>query len=642
MAFILEGGNRKGTKKPMVFTWHAAKKAAFGIALAGAFSVVGMNVSPASAEEPEWRHAAALNGTPKYASDVPHFDYVNPEAPKGGTVRLASRGGFDTLNFIAQKGNIAPGILLIYESLMEPSLDEDDISAQYGALADAVRFPKDYSWVEYRLNPDAKWHDGEPVTAEDVVWSFEKAIELDPQRKFYFQNVTDTKIIDDNVVRFTFDSAGNRELPKIMGQLQVLPKHWWEGTNAKGEPRDISRATLEPPLGSGPYRIKDVSPNRQMIYERVEDYWGKDLPIRVGTNNFDEIRYVSFLDDAVQFEGFKGDQYDYHVERSSSQWAKRYNFPAIEDGRVVKEIFPDKSSGVMQGFFLNLRRDKFQNPDVRHALNYAYDFETTNEIVSANLLKRINSYFAGTELASSGLPEGKELEILEEVRDMVPPEVFTEEFKNPVGGNPRNVRNNLREAVKLFRKAGYELTDGKMIDPKTGEQFSIEFLYTDKGRERTLLPYAKNLESIGVKPVLRLIDVSQYINRIRSRDFDSAVLAIGQSLSPGNEQREYWGTEGGRQSEFSQLWRDQEPGDRQADRQGDLCRGPGNAGCRHSCARPCLAVEPLCGAAILFRRNPHCPLEPFRPSRDHARVQHRFPDIWWYDAELAAKTDAIK
>ena len=527
----------------MVFKWNVGKRAAAGLALASVVVMSGIGSVPAVAAEPEWHHAAALNGTPKYGADARHFDYVNPDAPKGGTVRLAASGGFDTFNILAQKGNIAPGILNIYESLMEPSLDEEDISAQYGVLAEAVRFPDDYSWVEYRLNPDARWHDGEPVTADDVIWSFEKSIELDPQRKYYFQNVQKSEIVGDGTVRFTFDVSGNRELPKIMGQLTVLPRHWWEGTNSKGEQRDISRTTLEPPLGSGAYKMKEFSPNRQVIYERVPDYWGKDLPIRVGTDNFEEIRYISFLDDSVQFEAFKGDQYDFHTERSSSQWAKRYDFPAIKDGRVVKEIFPDKSRGVMQGFFLNQRREKFQNPDVRQALNYAYDFETTNEIVSANLLKRVNSYFAGTELASSGLPQGKELEILEEVRDMVPPEVFTEEFKNPVGGNPQNVRANLREAVKLLRKAGYELKDRKMVDPKTGEQLSIEFLYRDKASERPLLPYSQTLEAIGIKPILRLVDTSQFVNRVRSRDFDTVVLAIGQSLSPGNEQREYWGSE---------------------------------------------------------------------------------------------------
>ncbi|MEO9528961.1 extracellular solute-binding protein [Roseibium sp.] len=626
----------------MVFTWRAIKRTAAGFVLASGVAICGIGQGTAAADEPEWQHATAFNGTPKYGPDAQVFDYVNPQAPKGGSVRLAASGGFDTFNMLAQKGNIAPGILNIYESLMEPSLDEEDISAQYGLLADAVRFPADYSWVEYRLNPQARWHDGVPVSAEDVVWSFEKAIELDPKRKFYFQNVEKTEIVDTHTIRFDFDVSGNRELPKIMGQLTILPKHWWEGTSAKGEPRDISRTTLESPLGSGPYRIRDFSPNRQVIYERVEDYWGKDLPIRVGTHNFDEIRYISFLDFAVQFEAFKGDQYDFHVERSSSQWAKRYDFPAVRDGRVVKEIFPDRSSGVMQGFFLNLRREKFRDPEVRQALNYVYDFETTNEIVSANLLKRVNSYFAGTELASSGLPEGKELEILEEVRDQVPPEVFTEEFKNPVGGNPRNVRANLREAVTLLRKAGFELKDRKMIDPATGEQLSIEFLYSDKGSERTLLPYAKNLESIGIDPVLRLVDTSQFINRVRNRDFDTVVLAIGQSLSPGNEQREYWGSAAA----------DNESSANYA--------GIKNPAIDHLIDKVIFAEdrETLIAATRALDRVllwNHYVVPQFYSDETRTARWNRFghpekmpeystgfPEIWWYDEALAARTEAAR
>ncbi|WP_269584363.1 extracellular solute-binding protein [Roseibium sp. Sym1] len=626
----------------MVFTWRFFKQAAAGLALAGAVSVSGLGNGAVQAQEPEWQHGSALNGTPKYAADVEHFDYVNPEAPKGGTVRLAASGSFDTFNILAQKGNLAPGVALIYESLMEPSLDEEDISAQYGVLAEAVRFPDDYSWVEYRLNPDARWHDGEPVTAEDVVWSFKKAIELDPQRKFYYQNVEKTEIVDERTIRFSFDVSGNRELPKIMGQLTILPKHWWEGTDDKGEARDISRSTLEPPLGSGPYRIKDFSPSRQVILERVDDYWGEDLPIRVGANNFGEIRYISFLDDSVQFEAFKGDQYDYHVERSSSQWAKRYDFPAVKDGRVVKEIFPDKSRGVMQGFFLNLRREKFQDPRVRRALNFAYDFETTNEIVSANLLKRVNSYFAGTELASSGLPEGKELEILEEVRDLVPPEVFTEEYTNPVGGSPDKVRANLREAVKLLREAGYELKDRKMIDPATGEQLSIEFLYRDKASERSLLPYSKNLEAIGIKPILRLVDTSQFINRIRGRDFDTTVLAIGQSLSPGNEQREYWGSEAADNDSSANYAGIRNPAvDKLIDK------------VIFAQDRETLVAATRALDRVLLWNHyvvPQFYVDETRTARWN-RFAHPesmpeystgFPTIWWYDEALAAKTEALK
>jgi microcin C transport system substrate-binding protein len=497
----------------------------------------------AQAADPQWRHATALTGAPKYAADVRHFDYVNPQAPKGGSVRLSDTGGFDSFNPLSPKGNPAPGVSLIFESLMEQALDEADVSAQYGVLAEAVRYPEDFSWVEYRMNPKARWHDGVPVTAEDVVWSFHAATEVDPRQKFYYKNVVTAEVLPDNVVRFEFDKPGNRELPHIMGQLVVLPKHWWQATNEKGEPRDISKSTLEPPLGSGPYRIKQFSANRQVTYERVEEYWGADLPIRAGTNNFAEIRYISFLDQSVELEAFKGDQYDYRVERSASQWAKSYKFPAVRNGKVVLEEFADKGSGVMQAFVPNLRREKFQDPRVRQALNFVYDFETTNEIVSANLLKRIGSYFAGTELASTGLPQGKELEILEDVRDLVPPEVFTAEYGNPVGGNKRNVRANLGKAVKLLKEAGYELDRQKMVNTKTGDQLSIEFIYYDKSAERSMLPYAKNLNSIGIRTDLRLIDLPQYINRINARDFDMATLVWGQSLSPGNEQREYWGTE---------------------------------------------------------------------------------------------------
>ncbi len=503
---------------------------------------VGTQTLTAHAEEPEWRHATALTGEPKYPPDFKHFDYVNPDAPKGGTVRLAESLGFDSFNPILPKGNPAPGLGLLYDTLMESSLDELDISAEYGLLADALRYPDDYAWVEYRLNPDARWHDGTPITAEDVVWSFDKLKEINPSQAFYYRHVTKAETVDDRTIRFDFDAPGNRELPHIVGQIPVLPKAWWEGTDAKGNKRDIASGTLEPPLGSGPYRIAAFEPGRYIVYERVDDYWAKDHPVRLGTNNFDKIRYDIYLDDSVELEAFKGDQYDFRVERSANVWSKAYRFPAVTDKRVVLEEFPDRARGVMQAYVPNLRRPKFQDPRVREALNYAYDFETTNEVVSAGLLKRIGSYFAGTELAATGLPEGKELEILETVRDEVPPEVFTKPYQNPVGGNPQKVRENLRQAVKLFQEAGYKLDGRRMVD-SSGRQFEIEFIYYDKSAERGLLPYAKNLQSIGIKTVLRLIDVPQYINRIRNRDFDMATLVWGQSLSPGNEQRDFWGSE---------------------------------------------------------------------------------------------------
>ncbi|MDJ0930326.1 extracellular solute-binding protein [Breoghania sp.] len=503
----------------------------------------GILAASAADDGPQWVHATALTGTPKYGPDVDHFDYVNPDAPKGGRVRLATQGGFDTFNPILPRGNPAPGIGLTMDSLMEPALDELNISAVYELIAEATRHPADDSWVEFRLNPKARWYDGTPITVEDVIWSFNKLVEINPSQSFYYRNVVKAEKVADGVVRFTFDVKNNRELPNIMGQLPVLPKHWWEGTDANGKKRDISKSTLEPPLGSGHYRIKDFEANRWVVYERVKDYWAADLPVRKGTNNFDEIRYDSYRDTTVTLEAFKGDQFDFRQENSAKNWATGYDFPARKEGKVILESFPDKARGVMQAFVMNLRRDKFKDERVREALNYAFDFETANRTTFYGQYKRIDSYFAGTELASSGLSKGKELEILESVRDLVPPEVFTKPYTNPVGGDPQKMRANLRKALSLLKEAGYELKGQQLVNGKMGEPLEIEFMDNNPNSERYVLPFANNLKRIGITLTMRVLDTPQYINRIRSRDFDMTTLAWGESLSPGNEQRDYWGSE---------------------------------------------------------------------------------------------------
>jgi len=519
--------------------WHRAALAALAVvALALPFAA-----GSAASEEPVWRHAAALSGEPKYPPDFPHFDYVNPEAPKGGTVRLADATGFDTLNPILTKGNPAPGLGLMYDTLMAPAFDEIDISAEYGLIAEAFRYPADYAWVEYRLNPKARWHDGEPITVEDVIWSFGKLTELNPSRAFYYRHVEKAEAVGERTVRFTFDTAGNRELPKIVGQMIILPKHWWEGTNAEGNPRDIASGTLELPLGSGPYRLEAIEAGRYVRYSRVEDYWAADHPVRIGTNNFDEIRYDIFRDQTVLLQAFKADQFDFRSENSAKNWATGYDFPAVDQGRVVLETFPDKARGVMQAFVLNLRRAPFDDVRVRRAMNLVFDFETANKTIFFDQYKRTDSYFSGTYLAASGLPEGKELEILESVRDLVPERVFTTPYENPVNGDPARLRENMRKAVALLREAGYELRGRQMVDVATGEPLEIEFVDNDPNSERYVLPYARNLERIGIKMTLRVVDTPQYINRIRERDFDVTTLGWAQSLSPGNEQRDYWGSE---------------------------------------------------------------------------------------------------
>jgi microcin C transport system substrate-binding protein len=500
-------------------------------------AVVPPDLAPS--EAPQWRHAVALLGTPKYPPDFKHFDYVNPNAPKGGLVRLSDNGTFDTLNDIVPRGNPAAGIGLIYDTLMAPSSDE--VATEYGLLAEAVRYPTDFSSVTYRLRPEAKWHDGKPVTPDDVVWSFEALTKNNPQQAFYYSHVKKAEVTGEREVTFSFDQTGNRELPQIVGQLRVMPKHWWTANDASGKPRDISQGTLEVPLGGGAYRIKQMVPGRTISYERVPDYWAAQLPVNVGTNNFDEQRYDYFRDETVELEAFKGDQYDFRVESSAKDWATAYDFPAVKAGKVILEEFPNRSSGSMQAFIPNLRREKFQNQKVRRALNYALDFDGMNRTLFFGAYKRTSSYFQNTELASSGLPQGKELAILEGVKDLVPASVFTTPYENPPSGGEDVRRANLREAAKLFKEAGYEVKGGKLVNAK-GEPFTIELLIANPAFERVALFYKPTLERLGVTVNVRQVDTSQYINRIRARDFDMIVSGWGQSLSPGNEQREYWGS----------------------------------------------------------------------------------------------------
>jgi microcin C transport system substrate-binding protein len=490
---------------------------------------------------PAMRHALSLFGDVKYPAGFKHFDYVNPAAPKGGVVRQIAVGTFDNFNMVVAgvKGSLgAHGE--IYETLTASSLDE--VSTQYGLLAEAMSHPDDFSSVTYRLRAQAKWHDGRPVTPEDVIFSLNALKTYHPFYSAYYRHVTKVEKSGERDVVFTFDAPGNRELPQIIGQLTVLPKHWWEGADGQGRKRDISATTLEPPLSSGPYRIKSFVPGRSIVLERVKDYWGNDLNVNIGRNNFDELRYEYFRDSTVALEAFKGDQVDWRTENSAKNWATAYDFPAVADKRVVLEEFPNRSSGIMQAFAMNIRRDKFKDPRVRRALNYAFDFEEMNKQIFFGQYTRIASYFEGTELAARGLPQGRELEILEMVRGQVPAEVFTTEYKNPVGGSPENVRTNLREGMRLLKEAGYEVKDRKLVGPN-GAPLEIELLSYDPSFERVMLFFKPSLERLGIAVSVRSIDATQYENRLRSWDFDIIVSSWGESLSPGNEQREFWGSQ---------------------------------------------------------------------------------------------------
>lgn len=498
-----------------------------------------------AADEPAWRHAMSLFGDLKYPADFKRFDYVKPDAPKGGTVRLAPGGTFDNFNPVVAgvKGVMAVGTNYIYESLTTPSLDE--ASTEYGLLAEQVQFPDDFSFAIYRLRANAKWHDGKPVTPADVIFSLQSFKTYHPRFSAYYKHVVGAEAVGERDVKFTFDAPGNRELPQIIGQLNVLPKHWWEGTDDQGRKRDISATTLEPPLGSGPYKVKEFTAGRTIVLQRVADYWGRELNVNVGRHNFETYRYDYVRDSQVALEAFKGDQSDWRTENSAKSWATAYDFPAVKDKRVLLEEFPNRSSGLMQAFTPNIRRDQFKDPKVRRALNFAFDFEEMNKQLFFGAYSRVASYFSGTELASSGLPQGRELEILETVRADVPAEVFTTEYTNPVGGNPDNVRNNLREAMRLLKEAGYEIRDRKLVNAKSGQPFTVELLtMTDDAYQRVALFYKPSLERIGATVSVRSVDATQYENRVRSRDFDILALnSWGESLSPGNEQREFWGSQ---------------------------------------------------------------------------------------------------
>ncbi|MDB5559137.1 MAG: oppA [Enterovirga sp.] len=510
--------------------------------LAGAAAIAGLP-GAAPADDKVWRHAVSLMGTPKYPAGFAHFEHVNPQAPKAGLLRLGAQGTFDNFNPFVEgvKGELENGIeSLLHDTLLVAS--EDEVATEYGLIAEAVSYPADFASVTYRLRPEAKFHDGSPITPADVIFSFETLKSTRPTYAFYYHNVAKAEQTGPHEVTFTFSERGNRELPQIVGQMPVMSKAWWTGTAPNGQARDPKSTTLEPPLGSGRYRLKSFDPGRFAVYELVPDYWAQSLNVNVGRHNFREVRFEYFRDSTVLLEAFKADSLDFRAENSARNWATAYEFPAVAEGRVIKEEFPIRSSGVMQAFVFNLRRPRFSDRRVRRAFNLAFDFEDTNRTLFYGLYQRVDSYFFGTELASSGLPDGAEKAILEAVKDKIPASVFTTPYANPVNGSSDAVRTNLREAVRLLSEAGFELKGRQLVEKRSGEPFRVEFLGYDQNTERFVLPYRAALERIGIAVDLRIVDAAQYQNRLRSFDFDLTTSVWPQSLSPGNEQREYWGS----------------------------------------------------------------------------------------------------
>ena len=501
----------------------------------------------AAAEEraavPIWRHGIAEYGDLKYLPDFKQFDYVNANAPKAGSACQIALGPFDNLNFVVAgvKGTLVQGIDLIYDTLFVPSLDE--VQSAYGLLAEAVSYPEDFSSVTFRLRAEARWHDGNAVTPEDVIFSFNALRKLNPQLASSYHPVVKVEKTGAREITFTFDSPNNTKLPQILGQLTILPKLWWEGNDKDGRKRNVGETTLEPPLGSGPYRIKDISPTHNIVYERVKNYWGRDLNVNKGRDNFEELRFEYFRDATVAIQAFKANAVDWHIENSAKNWSTAYDFPAVSDKRVILEEFPINNVGIMQAFAFNTRRKKFQDPRVRLAFNYVFDFESLNKQLFFGQYKRITSYFQGTELAATGLPTGRELALLETVRDKVPAEVFTTAYSNPSNRNTTEIRANLREAIKLLNEAGYEIHEQQLIDRRTGEPFTVELLGNSPLFERVFLFYKPSIERLGITVSVRTVDEAQYENRLRNWDFDIITFAWGESLLPSIEQRGYWGSQ---------------------------------------------------------------------------------------------------
>jgi microcin C transport system substrate-binding protein len=488
-----------------------------------------------------WNHAGAqvrvshgltLGDALKYSPDFKHFSYANPNAPKGGSVRLHAIGGFDSLNPYIIKGNPAAGLGLVFESLMTSA--EDDMMAEYGLIASSVEVPADLSYAIYNLRPEAKFHDGSPITADDVIFSFMVLREKgQPHYRFYYANVSRVIKIHRHRVRFDFTGPPNRELPQIVGQLPVLSKAYWEK-------RDFSKTTLEPPLGSGPYRVAKFEPGRYIIYQRVADYWGRELPVNRGRYNFDTLRYDFYRDQVVALEAFKANLYDFRTENSSKAWATSYKFPARSKGLVkVADMAHARPTG-MQSFAFNLRRAKFQDRRVREALAYAFDFEWSNKSLFFGQYTRTRSYFSNSDLAATGTPSPAELKILEPLRGLVPDQVFTTAYAPPQSDGSGNIRRNLRKAQRLLRKAGWKVVNNRLVNAATGQPFDIEFLLVSPAFERVVSPFVRNLRRLGIRGSIRTVDPAQYQNRRRDFDFDIIVASFPQSLSPGNEQRDFW------------------------------------------------------------------------------------------------------
>lgn len=508
--------------------------------LAASLLLLAVHANALAEEELTVYRSFAEFGEPLYPDDFPYFDYVDPDAPKGGEVTLGGLGTFETLNTIALGGQWPLGIGLTSDTLMTGSADE--LSSYYPMIAESVAVPDDLSFAVFTINPDARFHDGEPIRADDFKFAFDTITDNGrPFLRSFFEDISSATVVSELEIRFDFETTGTWKTVALAASLQPLPVHYWQEQG-----RDVKASYLEPPLADGPYRIASVEPGLSITYERVEDYWAADLPVNVGRHNFDRITYEYYRDDNALFLAFSGGDIDYRLENRAQRWATGYDFPAVGDGEVIQQPFPDNTPQGISGIVLNTRRAQFQDIRVRQALTQLFDFEWLRKNIFFGNYSRIRSYFPNSDfgVGDFGPPEGRELAFLEPYRDQLPAELFTQAWEPPVTDGSGNIRPQLAEAARLFAEAGWEIRDGVLTNVETGEPFTVEIvLASATALERVVQPFVRNLERAGIRASLRTVDSAQYERITDEFDFDMITVRFNFFPPPGPEQRSYWGSE---------------------------------------------------------------------------------------------------
>ncbi len=501
-----------------------------------ALALLGSLICASVQAEP--RHGIAMHGEPAYPAGFAHFAYADPAAPKGGTVTLGVHGSFDSTNPLIISGVAAAGLRAhVFESLMARALDEP--FSLYGLIAETIETPEDRGWVTFTLNPKARFSDGKAVTVDDVVFSLELLRDHGrPNHRHYYSKVTGIERLGGTAVKFVLQPDGDREMPLILGLMPILPKHLYD-------PEAFEKTTLDIPTGSGPYLVEDVDPGARITYRRNPDYWARDLAPNAGRHNFDVIRYDYYRDANAVFEAFKKGLIDMRSEGDPTRWATGYDFPAVNDGRVVKEEFPTGLPSGMSAFVFNTRREKFADQRVRRALLHMFDFEWANKSLFHGLYRRTRSFYDNSELGSADRPaEAEERKLLDEFPQVVLPDILEGRFAMPVSDGSGRNRINRRIAIAMLKDAGYVIKDGVLVNAKTDAPFVFEFVTSSRQQERLVLHYTRSLKRIGIEVSVRQVDSSQLQRRRQTYDFDMMQYHWFASLSPGNEQTFYWGAAG--------------------------------------------------------------------------------------------------